>query len=126
GYKIRFLDAIKFHTDVGMSAEQALKIFIEGETHSRKRMEFEPALEVIRGGGTFTDALEHISVFDRVSIAMLRAGEKAAFIKQSIKLVVEHLENKQKIWTTFVGGVGLMSADITSAIMSLFLIQYRF
>lgn len=125
-YKIRFLRAIGFHTNAGLSPERALAIVVESESHTGKRVEIEPAFEVIKRGGCFSEAMEQIRMFDKSVIAILKSGEKGMHLKQAIKLAIDYMEEKKKMWKTFTGGLAFLSFDVFSAVSSVLGIQFVF
>lgn len=125
-YKIRFLRAVSFHCEAGLSPGKALFLVIEGETHSEKRLELEPALEVLNRGGAFSDALLQLKMFDKAIIAMLKAGEKTGTIKHSIEAAVSYLEARKSIWKTLASALGILSFDIFSAVSMVIGMQFTF
>ena len=125
-YKIRFLRSICLHTSAGLSPENALMLVIESETHTARRNEIQPALEVLRGGGSFPEAIEHLRMFDQTIVAVLSAGEKAGFIREAIDLSVQHLEQKKKNWKILTGGLSALSFDIFMSVSSVAGMQYKF
>lgn len=125
-YKLRFLRAIGFHVSAGLSSGKALYVVIEGEEHSGKRLELEPALEVIRRGGTFSDAVRQMRMFDRTIVSLLTAGERTGKLDQAIKSAVAHIETSRGHWKVLTGALGWMAFDLFMAISSVIAVQYQF
>lgn len=125
-YKRSFLRSMSFHVQSGMSPGRALWIVIEGESDRKKRIELEPALEVLRRGGGFITALKELRMFDRSVIAILSAGERIGALKEVIESALQHLEEKGKSWKMLTAAVGWLWFDISSAVSTVIGVQYGY
>ena len=125
-YKIGFLRSISFHVNAGMSAGRALWIVIESEDSSGKRLELEPALEVLRRGGSFLRAMEELRMFDRGTLAIISAGERIGELKEVISSALDHLQEKGKIWKILTAALGWLWFDIGMALSSVFGVQFSY
>ena len=100
-YKEQFLKAIYF-TCASMSASKALEAVIESET-SAVRAQLNPALAIIKRGGSFMESLDSINVFDESCLAILEAGERTGTLKESINTAVEHLKSSAMLMKIMMG-----------------------
>lgn len=125
-FKRSFLRGMSFHVQSGMSPGRALWIVIEGESDRKKRIELEPALEVLRRGGGFITALKELRMFDRSVIAILSAGERIGALKEVIESALQHLEEKGKSWKMLTAAVGWLWFDISTSISTVIGVQYGY
>ena len=117
-YKEQFLRAIYFNC-TAMSAAKALEAVIESDT-SDVRPQLNPALAIIKRGGTFMEAIAGIGVFDESILAILEAGERTGTLSESINTAVEHLKSSAATAKIMIG-MGLWAGvEILMAVGSLF------
>lgn len=84
------------------------------------------AFEVLRQGGTFSDAIEQIRFFDRTTITLLKVADKVGNYKESILSAIDYLENKKSLWKSFSATLGWLSFDIFTSVSSVLLMKYKF
>jgi len=125
-YKLAFLRGVGFHVNAGMSPGKALWIVIESEDDTKKRLELEPALEVLKRGGGFMKALDELRMFDRGTLAIISAGERIGSLADVMNSAISHLEEKGKIWKILLAAIGWMWFDLGMAISSVFGVQYGY
>lgn len=122
-YKLTFLQTMQYHTDIGASPGTALMRVILNEQNPRKRIDLEPALQIYKSGGTFSEAIEAIDIFDKPIIAMLKAGETSG-LDQAIKDAIELLESREGVLVSFLTVLGRVTRDLLLAVVSVFSVQY--
>lgn len=125
-HKIKILSSVAFHIEAGMSAGKALSLVIDGEQDATKRVDYEPALEVLRRGGQFSEAIEQLQLYDRSVVAMLRAGERVGQLARVVRTAVKHMEAKRNSWKVLGATLGWLSFDMFSSISSVIGTQVYF
>jgi type II secretory pathway component PulF len=125
-FKRAFLRSLSFHVQAGMSPGRALWIVIEGESDRKKRVELEPALEVLRRGGGFMTAIKELKMFDRSVIAVLTAGEKVGALREVIESALQHMEEKGKTWKMMTAAIGWLWFDISSSVSTVIGVQFGY
>jgi general secretion pathway protein F len=123
-YKINFLKAMFFHVDVGSSPGRALMLVIEAEKNPRKRIELEPALQVLKRGGTFTDSIDVLGLFDRPIIAILQAGEFSG-LNVAISDAITMLQTRKGVIKTLLQAVGILGIDLFVSFSSCVGVHYQ-
>lgn len=123
-YKVRFLRALLFHINNGQSPGKALSLVINSESNSAIRIEMNPALEVLRRGGSFSQALEYLHIFNRAAISILRAGEAVGEVGNAVESAVRYLQSKRESRAQAVAAVGLLGVDVTTALSAVFTLQF--
>lgn len=123
--KIRFLHAVSLHAETFAPA-RALMMTIESEQDTRKRLEYERALEVISGGGYFSEAVLQLGMFDKAVIAILKEGEETGTLKGAILAAIDYMETRKKIWKEFAAAAAWLGMDAASALSSLLGMQFGF
>lgn len=122
-YKKSFLQSMLLHIDVDASPGTALQRVIESERNPRKRIDLEPALQILKGGGTFSDAIEAVDIFDKPIIAMLKAGETSG-LKTAVLDSIELLHSREGVLSTFLSVLWRLMRDILLALTSVFGVQF--
>lgn len=125
-YKIKFLRSILFNVNAGLSAGESLIRVIELEENSEMRRELEPALNILRQGGTFSDAIDQVRFFDRTTLTLLKVADRIGNYKESLQTAIDYLENKKTLWKSFSATLGWLSFDIFTAVSSVLLLKYKF
>lgn len=116
-YKEQFLRAIYFNTSA-MSAAKALEAVIESE-NGVVRAQLNPALAIIKRGGSFMEAIDSTHAFDESCLAILEAGERTGTLKEAIITAVEQLKSSAATAKIMVG-MGIFAAlEILMAVSSL-------
>jgi type II secretory pathway component PulF len=124
-WQLQLLRALRFQAATA-SAGTALLSIIEGERDARRRLAFLPTRTVLKGGGTFSDALRELRLFDAATMAIITAGERAGDLKGVIGHAIEHIEEKGKQIRAVKAALGWLSFDIFSVISSVWSTQFGF
>lgn len=122
-YKINFLKAMLFRVEVGSSPGQALMLVIEAEKNPRKRIDLEPALQIIKRGGKFSDAVEALSLFSKPIIAILQAGEYSG-LRSALVDAIDLLETRKGIIGTITSAIGILGIDLFFAFTTCISVQW--
>ena len=91
-YKNRFLRAISFHVEAGMSASKALSLIIKEEENTSIRRKLELSEEILKRGGSFSEAIDAIGFFSTGVIALLTVGERTGTLPNAIKTATTYIE----------------------------------
>lgn len=113
GWQLQLLRALRFQGATA-SAGTALMNIIEGEQDPRRRLAFLPTRTVLKGGGSFSDALRALRLLDMATMAIITAGERAGDLKGVIQHAIEHTEEKGKQYKTIIAALSWASFDITN------------
>jgi type II secretory pathway component PulF len=124
-WQLQLLRAIRFQTATA-SAGTALLNIIEGETDPRRRLAFLPTRTVLKGGGSFSEALRELKLLDAATMAIITAGERAGDLKGVIQHAIEHVEQKGSQYKTIVTALSWLSFDIASIISTIWGLQFGF
>jgi type II secretory pathway component PulF len=124
-WQIQLLRAIRFQSATA-SAGTALLNIIEGETDSRRRIAFLPSRTVLKGGGSFAEALRELKLMDAPTMAIITAGERAGDLKGVVQHAIEHVEQKGGQYKAMTAALSWFSFDIISVIGSIWGTQFGF
>ena len=124
-WQIQLLRAIRFHTATA-SAGTALLSIIEGESDPRRRLAFLPTRTVLKGGGSFSDALARLKLLDAATMAIITAGERAGDLKGVIQHAIEHVEQKGKQYKAMMAALGWLAFDIINIVGAIWGAQFGF
>lgn len=124
-WQTQLLRALRFQT-VTASAGTALLNIIEGEQDPRRRLAFLPTRTVLKGGGSFADALKELKLMDAATMSIIAAGERAGDLKGVIQHAIEHVEEKGKQYKTLVAALGWFSFDLISIVGTIWGAQFGF
>jgi len=124
-WQIQLLRALRFQSATA-SAGTALLNIIEGEQDSRRRMAFLPTRTVLKGGGSFSEALRQLRLMDAATMAIITAGERAGDLKGVIQHAIEHTEEKGKQYKTIIAALSWLSFDIINIIGAIWGAQFGF
>ncbi|MFD2274160.1 type II secretion system F family protein [Undibacterium arcticum] len=116
-YKEQFLRAIYFNCSA-MSAAKALEAVIESDTSS-VRTQLNPALAIIKRGGSFMEAIEALNAFDESTLAILEAGERTGTLSEAINTAVEHLQSSATTAKLMIGMGTFAAIEVFMAVSSL-------
>lgn len=122
-YKINFLKSMLFHIDVGSSPGKALMLVIEAEKNPRKRIDLEPALQIIKRGGMFSDAIGSLTLFSRPIIAILQAGEFSG-LKTAIADAIVLLQTRKGVIATLLGAISVLAIDLVVCFSTVVSMQF--
>jgi type II secretory pathway component PulF len=124
-WQMQLLRAIRFQSGTA-SAGTALLNIIEGEEDPRRRLAFLPTRTVLKGGGSFSEALRELKLMDAPTMAIIAAGERAGDLKGVIQHAIEHVEQKGAQYKTIIAALSWLSFDIISVIGSIWGTQFGF
>lgn len=124
-WQIQLLRALRFQSAT-TSAGTALLNIIEGETDPRRRLAFLPTRSVLKGGGSFSEALRQLKLMDAATMSIIMAGERAGDLKSVIVHAIQHVDEKGKQMKLVMGALGWLSFDIFSIISTIWGAQFTF
>ena len=124
-WQIQLLRALRFQGATA-SAGTALLNIIEGETDSKRRLAFLPTRTVLKGGGSFSEALRELRLLDAATMAIITAGERAGDLKGVIQHAIEHTEEKGKQMKVVITALSWLSFDIFNIIGTVWGAQFGF
>jgi len=122
-WQLQLLRALRFQSATA-SAGTALLNIIEGETDPRRRLAFLPTRTVLKGGGSFSDALKALRLMDAATMAIITAGERAGDLKGVIQHAIEHTQEKGKNIKTIITALSWMSFDIINLVGTIWTAQF--
>lgn len=124
-WQLQLLRALRFQTATA-SVGTALLNIIEGETDPERRLAFLPCRTVLKGGGTFAEALRELKLMDAATMAIITAGERAGDLKGVVQHAIQHIEEKGKNMKIIWAALGWLSFDMMSVFSSLWGAQFGF
>lgn len=124
-WQMQLLRAIRFQSATA-SAGTALLNIIEGEQDPRRRLAFLPTRTVLKGGGSFAEALRELKLMDAPTMAIIMAGERAGDLKGVIQHAIEHVEQAGSQYKTIIAALSWLSFDIITVIGSIWGVQFGF
>ena len=122
-WQTQLLRALRFQS-VTASAGTALLNIIEGETDPARRLAFLPTRTVLKGGGSFSEALRALRLMDAATMAIITAGERAGDLKGVIQHAIEHTEEKGKNIKAIVAALSWLSFDIVNVVGTIWTTQF--
>lgn len=125
GWQLQLLRALRFQSATA-SAGTALLNIIEGEQDPKRRLVFLPTRTVLKGGGSFSEALRALRLMDAATMAIITAGERAGDLKGVIQHAIEHTEEKGKQTKTIMAALSWLSFDIVNIIGAIWGAQFGF
>jgi type II secretory pathway component PulF len=124
-WQIQLLRALRFQSAT-TSAGTALLNIIENENDSRRRLAFLPTRSVLKGGGSFSEALRQLKLLDAATLAIIMAGERAGDLKGVIVHAIEHVEEKGKQMKLVMTAFGWLSFDFVSIVSTIWSALFGF
>ena len=123
--KTNFIQQLKTMLISGVSLVQSLEIAVKQIDNDVFKTAIEQVISDLQQGNSFSDALEkHPKIFDQVSVAMVRAGEKGGILdkmleelEKALKKDVEISDNIKKAtrYPKIVGSIMLLSMYVVIA-----------
>lgn len=123
GWQLQLLRALRFQGATA-SAGTALLNIIEGESDPRRRLAFLPTHTVLKGGGSFSEAIKALRLMDAATMAIIIAGERAGDLKGVIQHAIEHTEEKGKNIKTITGALTFLAFDIINVLGTIWTAQF--
>lgn len=114
-YKQKFLQALSFNVRSGLSPEKALEQVILGEL-GEPRVVLNQALNALRQGFGFVQALELLNWFDDATLAVMRAGEAAGELSKSLETAVAFYDKGSATIKLMFGAVAWTMLDLIMAV----------
>ncbi len=124
-WQIQLLRALRFQGATA-SAGTALLNIIEGEGDAKRRLAFLPTRTVLKGGGSFSEALRALRLLDAATMAIITAGERAGDLKGVIQHAIEHTEEKGKQTKIILTALSWLSFDIVNIVGTIWGAQFGF
>jgi type II secretory pathway component PulF len=124
-WQLQLLKALRFQSSTSSTGTALLNI-IEAETDHRKRLAFLPTRSVLKGGGSFSEALKQLKLLDAATMAIIIAGERAGDLKGVVQQAISHVEEKGKQMKLVMAAMGWLSFDIVSIISTIWGAQFTF
>ncbi len=125
GWQLQLLRALRFQSATASAGTAFLNI-IEGEADPRRRLAFLPSRTVLKGGGSFSDALRALKLMDAATLAIIIAGERAGDLKGVIPHAIQHVEEKGKQYKAVTAALSWLAFDIFNVISALWGAQFGF
>lgn len=125
GWQLQLLRALRFQSAT-TSAGTAFLNIIEGEADPRRRLAFLPSRTVLKGGGSFSEALKALKLMDAATLAIIIAGERAGDLKGVIPHAIQHVEEKGKQYKAVTAALGWLAFDIVNVLSALWGAQFGF
>lgn len=122
-YRQQFLRALKFNVEAGQSPGRALAGTVTAEVNPRIRLILNPALAVVNRGGSFAEAIGHLGLFSRATLAILQAGEKTGKMAEAIDAALGQYSKSQMMWAKFIGAMTWLVMDVGMALSMLIGVQ---
>lgn len=114
-YKQKFLQAVSYNVRSGLSPEKALEQVILGEL-GEPRVALNEALDALRQGYGFVQALSLLNWFDSSTIAVLSAGEAAGQLSRALDTAVSFYEKGSSTLKLMFGAVAWTALDLIMAV----------
>jgi hypothetical protein len=123
-WQVQLLRALRFQS-VTASAGTALLNIIENEQDPRRRLAFLPTRTVLKGGGSFSEALKALRLMDAAVMAIITAGERAGDLKGVIQHAIEHTEEKGKGLKVIISALTWLVFDISNVVSVVWMVQMK-
>ncbi len=124
-WQLQLLRALRFQSATASAGTAFLNI-IEGEADARRRLAFLPSRTVLKGGGSFSEALKALKLMDAATLAIIIAGERAGDLKGVIPHAIQHVEEKGKQYKAVTAALGWLAFDISNVMAALWGAQFGF
>jgi type II secretory pathway component PulF len=118
-WQIQLLRGIMFRS-TSTSPGVALWKIIEAEENPTRQNILSPARETLARGLGVIDALKSLNVFDRSTIAILSASERANRLHEGIPYAIHSISQKRKNTAAILGTMGWLAFDVITIVQSLF------
>jgi type II secretory pathway component PulF len=123
-YKVDFLTSISNNMSSGCSASKAYELVATSETGAI-RIKLEAGLQVLARGGSFSQAIFAINIYDETTNILLDAGERTGDIKQALSAAIEHYTSHQKNMKGLYALAGVVGFDLLASIPSIYAVRYE-
>lgn len=117
-WQVQLLRGIMFRA-TSTSPGVALWKIIEAETNPTRQNILAPAREALVQGLGLMDALKALNIFDRSTLAIIAASERAGRLSEGIPYAINSITQKRKNTQAIVGTMGWLAFDVFSIVTSL-------
>lgn len=117
-WQVQLLRGIQFRS-TATSPGVALWKLINSETSPTRQNILAPAREALARGMGAIDALRALNIFDRGTLAILSASDRANKLQDGIPHAIQSITQKQKNARAIMGTLGWLGFDIFSIVSSL-------
>lgn len=118
-WQVQLLRGIMFRA-TSTSPGVALWKIIEAETNPTRQNILAPAREALARGLGLMDALKALQIFDRSTLAIIAASEKAGRLTEGIPYAINAITQKRKNKGAIMGTMGWLAFDVITIVQSLF------
>ena len=118
-WQVQLLRGIMFRA-TSTSPGVALWKIIESETNPTRQNILAPAREALVQGLGLMDALKALNIFDRSTLAIISASERAGKLVEGIPYAINSITQKRKNTQAIMGTMGWLVFDVVSIVQSLF------
>lgn len=117
-WQVQLLRGIQFRS-VATSPGVALWRIINQETNPMRQNILAPAREALTRGLSAVDALRALNIFDRGTLSILAASDRANKLQEGIPHAIQSITQKQKNTRAIAGTLGWLGFDLLSIVSSL-------
>lgn len=117
-WQVQLLRGIQFRS-VATSPGVALWRIISQETNPMRQNILAPAREALARGLSAVDALRALNIFDRGTLSILAASDRANKLQEGIPHAIQSITQKQKNTRAIAGTLGWLGFDLLSIVSSL-------
>jgi len=118
-WQVQLLRGIMFRS-TSTSPGVAFWKIIESETNPTRQNILAPAREALVRGLGLIDALKALNVFDRSTLAIISASEKAGKLAEGIPYAIFSITQKRKNAQAIMGTMAWLAFDVITIVQSLF------
>ena len=118
-WQVQLLRGIMFRS-TATSPGVALWKIIEAETNPTRQNILAPAREALARGLGLMDALKALQIFDRSTLAIISASERAGKLSEGIPYAINAITQKRKNTGAIMGTMGWLAFDVITIVQSLF------
>lgn len=118
-WQVQLLRGIMFRA-TSTSPGVALWKIIETETNPTRQNILAPAREALVQGLGLMDALKALQIFDRSTLAIISASERAGKLSEGIPYAIHSITQKRKNTQAIVGTMSWLAFDVITIVQSLF------
>ena len=118
-WQVQLLRGIMFRS-MSTSPGVAFWKIIQAETNPKRQNILAPAREALARGLGVIDALKALNIFDKGTIAILGASERANKLAEGIPHAIHSITQKKKNARAIMGTMGWLGFDLITIVQSLF------
>lgn len=118
-WQVQLLRGIMFRS-TSTSPGVALWKIIQAETNPMRQNILAPAREALARGMGVIDALRALNIFDKGTLAILGASERANKLAEGIPHAIHSITQKKKNARAIMGTMGWLAFDVVTIVQSLF------